>query len=772
MPTINQLPRLDSLASGDQLPVYATAQGDSRRMSVELLQDYMQDNLNLPDNSDEVNFLQAGTGAVTRTVQAKLRDVVSVKDFGAVGNGVADDTAAIQGALNSGAKRVYAPAGTYLTTATLSIPSGVEFCGDGKGSTFINCTTAYTTAVKRIVRSAAINFDGACPADNYSTYYDSTGDYFVSGPDAFSASSTIKAGASSFTAAASVSISENTWLYLSEGIPAWHPAKSEFVQVSSSVGATVNLKTKLRNSYSNTTSSLGAFIRSYALTASPGGGGSGYPNMSTWVDAGYRIVTPIVNSSVRDMTILCNQSGLVSKIAWIAHLAVQCEVDVEVVNGTFWVVDCQDLRIKVSGGAPSLGSSYVGNGTNGVVCDIDISNQVAIEEGAQNISGVIKALGYSTIKQFAANVSIDFFCSADATPAIEVSTVRDVVIKPYLKARGSTLNVITPSLSTIATNLPQSFLSGEVPLYYGCGLTTVGGECISSDNPTLSIRTANGGQVRCIDTAVPVAQTSRFKGTQVIDGRQQVFTFSTFPTFSDLEVGEQFYSSTYGQVQVTGQYDSTISSQYNYPGTLNQLIVDNLTTAGIQPGDVAIFRLSDSASAPVNWSWAVVQVTKVRAASNAIEYTPANPASRTAITASNEDRISFFRLNNRLGVNALKTISSGADAEFGGNLSGIGTSYGAPVQLGAYNLWIDSNGMLRVKNGIPTGPLDGQTVDTMQPTATSANIASIGDALNITGKYAGKLVWDTTNNRMMRASGSTASAVWWVIDGSASVTPS
>lgn len=60
-----------------------------------------------------VAFLQSGTGAVARTVQDKLRDVVSVKDFGAVGDGVTDDTAAIQAALNSAIHVVF-PEGTYL----------------------------------------------------------------------------------------------------------------------------------------------------------------------------------------------------------------------------------------------------------------------------------------------------------------------------------------------------------------------------------------------------------------------------------------------------------------------------------------------------------------------------------------------------------------------------------------------------------------------------------------------------------------------------------
>ena len=56
-------------------------------------------------------------------------------------------------------------------------------------------------------------------------------------------------------------------------------------------------------------------------------------------------------------------------------------------------------------------------------------------------------------------------------------------------------------------------------------------------------------------------------------------------------------------------------------------------------------------------------------------------------------------------------------------------------------------------------------------TATTAAIADIGNSINTANKYLGRMVWDTTNNRMLRASGTAAADPWHVVDGSATVTP-
>ena len=70
-------------------------------------------------NASLVVYEPAGAGAVITNVQAKLRETVSVKDFGAVGDGVTDDTAAFQAA-DANADPYYVPSGTYLITSNLT----------------------------------------------------------------------------------------------------------------------------------------------------------------------------------------------------------------------------------------------------------------------------------------------------------------------------------------------------------------------------------------------------------------------------------------------------------------------------------------------------------------------------------------------------------------------------------------------------------------------------------------------------------------------------
>lgn len=101
--------------------------------------------------SNTAGFL---TGAVGRTVNAKLQEIVSVKDFGAVGNGVADDTAALQAAITASyGKTLLVPAGTYLISARLNITAGLRIVGEGTSSV-ITVNTFLATWIQTSVSAA------------------------------------------------------------------------------------------------------------------------------------------------------------------------------------------------------------------------------------------------------------------------------------------------------------------------------------------------------------------------------------------------------------------------------------------------------------------------------------------------------------------------------------------------------------------------------------------------------------------------------------------
>lgn len=101
----------------------------------------------------KVRVQQAGNGAVIRDAQAKLRESVSVLDFGAVGDGVTDDSAAFQAALDTG-KAVFAPKGSYMISSPITTTaSGQRIYGESCHSTYLVTPSSSTNDIVRIANS-------------------------------------------------------------------------------------------------------------------------------------------------------------------------------------------------------------------------------------------------------------------------------------------------------------------------------------------------------------------------------------------------------------------------------------------------------------------------------------------------------------------------------------------------------------------------------------------------------------------------------------------
>jgi hypothetical protein len=109
--------------------------------------------------SDLVAYTPDGTSAVNTNVQDKLRESVSVKDFGATGDNDTDDTAAIQAALNTG-KSVYIPIGDYKVSATLYLTAkGQRLYGESRVDSKIKRTNTTSPVLEmRYARITIENF--------------------------------------------------------------------------------------------------------------------------------------------------------------------------------------------------------------------------------------------------------------------------------------------------------------------------------------------------------------------------------------------------------------------------------------------------------------------------------------------------------------------------------------------------------------------------------------------------------------------------------------
>lgn len=134
-------------------------------------------------------FTQSGTGAVERTVAAKLGEIVSVKDFGATGDGTTDDSAAVTAWLTEIAAGAigYANPGTYIVEAC-PLLSSTRIIGAGRTQSIFklkaSATTKHilkTTAARTNIAIEGVGFDCNNVADSVALYADRVTGLRVSG---------------------------------------------------------------------------------------------------------------------------------------------------------------------------------------------------------------------------------------------------------------------------------------------------------------------------------------------------------------------------------------------------------------------------------------------------------------------------------------------------------------------------------------------------------------------------------------------------------------
>jgi hypothetical protein len=166
----------------------------------------------------------------------------NVKEFGAVGDEVTDDGAAIQLALDSGRRNVYIPAGTYKTTQQLVVPDNVNIFGDGTAITILSCV-----APSDIIYAMALQGTGPTPGSALPTLANS-----------------VSAGQTWLDFSSNPGLSEGQLITISNptdysfNLKSAHHRAGEFVECLSAVGNKVYLTGPTYDAYTKTDVGLSA----------------------------------------------------------------------------------------------------------------------------------------------------------------------------------------------------------------------------------------------------------------------------------------------------------------------------------------------------------------------------------------------------------------------------------------------------------------------------------------------------------------------------------
>ena len=166
--------------------------------------------------------------------------------------------------------------------------------------------------------------------------------------------------------------------------------------------------------------------------------------------------------------------------------------------------------------------------------------------------------------------------------------------------------------------------------------------------------------------------------------------------------------------------------------------------------------------AKIDWSGVAV---RVRAADDPADPDPViiNSADGTpeipyATTCGFWNDSKFYTTNENFRLNMqLELLSSSWDK--------------APLRFGGSYLWIDADGLLRINSTAPGFDKAGFEVSSRYKSYSDGSLNAIAGVANATGKYPSRQVWNSSQNRPVYSTGSSAGSTWVFSDGTTSNTP-
>ena len=712
-------------------------------------------------SSQNVSFIQSGTGAAVRTVQSKLRETISATDFGGVDpTGVSDSTAGLQNALNAAAgKTLFLPPGNYLVTTMLTMSTA--------GSSLVlanNATITYNTPNYAALKMTAAN----C------TVSGGLGGGFV-GPASWDGINTAPSYGVIWITADECTV-QGVRLFNVRKVGVWAKDVEDctiadcFIEGNYPSGSWTGTETGHWGVVfdPSTAASGGNFklanntIKTCVQGCQPGNYGAG------GVVRGFIATGNIFES--------CWNHGIYSNFTNGATITGnhfnRCQIpvvisgDKNVISGNamFTAVDTVGDERDVLGISVRDGSYNVvsGNTLKGVLNYP--TNAVGIN--IQDVSAASDLIG-----NIVSNNTIDIAAGLGVAIRISAGTKTcsdNIVIGNVIRASGVTnegvIGVYGP------TGRVGGFITG-----------------ITQANPgVITTTSAHGLSVNDLVTILDVQGMTQINGTYRVNSTPASNTL----TVKAVSTGTPVDTSGFGAWSSGGEVrKDSIKNIGNKVS--NNVVVAKAETAGVYlinqtsatvSGNT--FEWEYSAGAPVNIPGVAVFDCYTTAASNNAFVIRSGYGANVSIQGFREYGATVtvqVAKNTCVGnINQIDT-TLGAVYQAVESLSGSGLvvdvqSTSSPsLPCGVGSIWRKTNGALNDTLYVKQFGTDGSGWTPMgigTVSVSAANIANKAASINTTSKYEGKLVWDTTNNRMMRANGATDVSPWYVVDGSTSVTPS